>query len=91
MIQVQKWRSIHCTQSCGDAYQGLSLINQCDGKLFMIGTHNGNSWGWGGDGADLYSLELDNDSIKVQFTHCIFLLEKFLKCTFLNHILFGLT
>ena len=57
--------SIHCTQRCGDAYQGLSLINQCDGKLFMIGTHNGNSWGLGGDGADLYSLELDNDSIKV--------------------------
>jgi len=52
-------------RSCGDAYQGLSLINQCDGKLYMIGTHNGNSWGWGGNGADLFSLELESDSIKV--------------------------
>jgi len=58
--------SISPVRRCGDAYQGLSLINQCDGKLFMIGTHNGNSWGLGGDGADLYSLELDNDSIKVE-------------------------
>jgi len=41
---------------CGAAYQSLSLVNQCDGQVFMIGMHAKTSGGSGYDRADIIQL-----------------------------------
>lgn len=42
--------------ACGAGYQSLTLVNQCDGKIFMIGMHAETKGGSGYDRADLIEL-----------------------------------
>jgi len=53
-----------CIGTCGNAYQSLSLVTQCDGKVFMIGMHAKTAGGSGYDRADLYELVESGNKIK---------------------------
>jgi len=48
-------------------YQNISLVNQCDGNLFFVGTHNNGDIAWQ-DWADLFRLELDGTTHAVAVT-----------------------
>jgi hypothetical protein len=61
------WSRSETLTTIGDAtfgdYQSLNFVHQCDGALFLIGTHENSSIGIGSDFADLFRVEngLGND------------------------------
>lgn len=48
-------------------YQSVNLVNQCDGTLFLVGTHNNGDIAWQ-DWADLYRLSVDEASRGIGLT-----------------------
>jgi hypothetical protein len=48
-------------------YQSVNLVNQCDGNLFLVGTHNNGDIAWQ-DWADLFRLDIDGTSKAISLT-----------------------
>jgi len=62
------WPTDQLTQTCGWSFQGISLVNQCDGKIFLIGMQNWHQAGDGKDVARLYELVEQSDG-KIKLDH----------------------
>ncbi len=50
------------------AYQNISLVGQCDGQLFLIGTHNDSDYTFGDDRIAAYLLSLNLERRTAQLT-----------------------
>jgi hypothetical protein len=67
-------------------YQTLNFVNQCDGTLFMVGTHASSGGGFGDDFIDVYRVEnATGDAVrvtKVAKRHAICTYNDFNDCQF---------
>jgi hypothetical protein len=67
---VDQWKNEEVETEIDDAnwgaYQNINIVNQCDGKLFLIGMHNDAPLGQGADWVDVYRLEVDANTYDVR-------------------------